>query len=109
MITNIMITNITIQEEDRDSPVAFTINFGGGEEESAEEKNKRMERWLLILFPIFFITVMNIGIIFIVLRFALRSSQRKPRSPRLEPRGSQGGKPKVRRRRRRRRSRRRSM
>ena len=92
-----MITNITIQEEDRDSPVAFTINFGGGEEESAEEKNKRMERWLLILFPIFFITVMNIGIIFIVFRFALRSSQRKPRSPRLEPRGAQGGngKPKV--------------
>ena len=101
----IMITNITIQEEDRDSPVAFTINFGGGEEESAEEKNKRMERWLLVLFPIFFIIffiiaiVMNIGILFIVFRFALRSSQRKPRSPRLEPRGSQGGKPKVRRRR----------
>ena len=93
-----MITNITIQEEDRDSPVAFTINFGGGEEESAEEKNKRMERWLLLIFFIIAI-VMNIGIIFIVFRFALRSSQRKPRSPRLEPRGSQGGKPKVRRRR----------
>merc|ERR1719266_580104 len=29
-------------------------------------------------------------------RFALRSSQRKPRSPRLEPRGVQGGKTKVR-------------
>jgi len=55
-----------IKEEDRDSPVAFTINFGGGEE-TVEEKNKRMER------------------------FALRSSQRKPRSPRLEPRGVQGG------------------
>merc|ERR1712130_635182 len=64
--------SMDIKEEDRDSPVAFTINFGGGEEESAEEKNKRMER------------------------FALRSSQRKPRSPRLEPRGVQGGKPKVR-------------
>ena len=39
-----------------------------------------------------------IKLIFIVmLRFALRSSQRKPRSPRLEPRGAQGGngKPKV--------------
>ena len=30
-----------------------------------------------------------------VCRFALRSSQRKPRSPRLEPRGVQGGKTKV--------------
>lgn len=44
------------------------------------------------------IKVKVIMFIFIVmLRFALRSSQRKPRSPRLEPRGAQGGngKPKV--------------
>ena len=44
------------------------------------------------------IKVKVIKFIFIVmLRFALRSSQRKPRSPRLEPRGAQGGngKPKV--------------
>ena len=44
------------------------------------------------------IKVKIIMFIFIVmLRFALRSSQRKPRSPRLEPRGAQGGngKPKV--------------
>ena len=42
------------------------------------------------------IKVKVIMFIFIVmLRFALRSSQRKPRSPRLEPRGGQGGKPKV--------------
>ena len=44
------------------------------------------------------IKVKVIKLIFItMLRFALRSSQRKPRSPRLEPRGAQGGngKPKV--------------
>ena len=58
MITNIMIT-ITIQEEDRDSPVAFTINFGGGEEESAEEKNKRMERCSFIL-SFSFIAIANV-------------------------------------------------
>ena len=46
MITNIMmiITNmmITIQEEDRDSPVAFTINFGGGEENYDENDDDKM-------------------------------------------------------------------
>ena len=42
---------------------------------------------------LFFIIL--ILIIIVMFRFALRSSQRKPRSPRLEPRGGQGGKPKV--------------
>jgi len=46
-------------DSNRDSPVAFTINFGFGEDgESAKEKAKKLER------------------------FALRSSLRKPKSPR---------------------------
>ena len=32
-----------LQDEDRDSPVAFTINFGG-EEGNEEEKNRKLER-----------------------------------------------------------------
>ena len=44
---------------------------------------------------LFFIIILIILISIVMIRFALRSSQRKPRSPRLEPRGGQGGKPKV--------------
>jgi len=47
---------MSVQEEDRASPIAFTVDFGG--QENAEEKHKKLER------------------------FALRSSQRKPKSPR---------------------------
>jgi hypothetical protein len=49
------------EDSNRDSPVAFTINFGFGDEdaESAKEKAKKLER------------------------FALRSSLRKPKSPRM--------------------------
>jgi len=49
-------------DSNRDSPVAFTINFGFGEDiESAKEKAKKLER------------------------FALRSSLRKTKSPRHSP------------------------
>jgi len=47
---------MNVQEEDRASPIAFTVDFGG--HDNLEEKHKKLER------------------------FALRSSQRKPRSPR---------------------------
>ena len=50
-------SKILFQEEDRASPIAFTVDFGG--HDNLEEKNKKLER------------------------FALRSSQRKPRSPRV--------------------------
>eukprot|EP00092_Neocalanus_flemingeri_P103549 GFUD01132533.1.p1 GENE.GFUD01132533.1~~GFUD01132533.1.p1 ORF type:complete len:522 (-),score=129.92 GFUD01132533.1:691-2256(-) len=46
----------TVQDEDRASPLAFTVHFGG--KDNLEEKQKKLER------------------------FALRSSQRKPQSPR---------------------------
>lgn len=52
-------TAMSDKEEDRESPVAFTINFGEGSS-SNMEKSKKLER------------------------FAMRSSQRKPRSPRLD-------------------------
>jgi len=52
---------MNIQEEDRASPIAFTVDFGG--QENLQEKSKKLER------------------------FALRSSQRKPRSPRGNTKG----------------------